>query len=118
MGYCRYLCNIKDLSCHVSDFKLLHLNVQSLLPIQSDLAKLLTNNDIDVCTLNETWLTDKNRKYLKIKNYECITSECKGTKRGGGVGITLSKDVKYTRRMDIEDEISGIEPCVAELTCY
>ena len=65
-GYCKYITDGKDLVSRCSDLHVLHLNVCSILPVQSDLSKLLIGSDIDVCTLNGTWLHKKNRNFLKL----------------------------------------------------
>ena len=88
-GFCRYLDSVNDLSQNLSDLKLLHLNIRSILGKQDELLKLLVTNKIDVCTVNETWLKKDNKHLLKMKGYSCITTERKACK-GGGVGIIVS----------------------------
>ena len=116
-GYCKYLSDGNDLASRCADLHVLHLNVQSILPVQSDLCKMLINSDIDVCTLNETWFNKKNRNFLKLHDYECITTECVGGKKGGGVGIAIHKRLRYHRKTDLE-EMSDLEICIAEITCH
>ena len=98
-GYCKYLDSIGELnSC---DLKVLHLNVQSILSKQEDLAKLLIHNNIDVCTIKETWLKRENKYLLKLRDYSCVSTEHeKG--RGSGVGIEVLNHLKYERRLDLE----------------
>ena len=90
-GYCKYLTDGNDLVSRCTDLRVLHLNVRSILPVQSDLSKILIGSDIDVCTLNATWLNKKNRNFLKLRDYECITTEHTEGKKGGGVGIAIQK---------------------------
>ena len=104
-GYCKYLDSGNDLASNQSDLKVLHLNVCSILSKQSDFGKLLSHNKIDVCTINETWLKNDNKHLLKLHDYACITQERK-TGKGGGVGIAISKSLKFHRREDLENNIS------------
>ena len=103
-----------DLVSNQSDLKVLHLNVRSILLKQSDFGKLLSHNKIDICTINETWLKSDNKHLLKLHDYTCITQERKNGK-GGGVGIAISKNLKFHRREDLENGLKTLEVCIIEL---
>ena len=113
-GYCKYLDSGNDLMTNSSDLKVLHLNVRSILSKQSDFVKLLSDNKVDVCTINETWLKKDNKHLLKLHNYICVTQERK-TGKGGGVGIAISKNLKFHRREDLENCLETLEVCIIEL---
>ena len=62
-GSCDYIDHndIDSLSPHVSDLRLLHLNIRGIIGKQMDLQNLLTTDygtakAVDVAMLNETWL--------------------------------------------------------------
>ena len=113
-GYCKYLDSGNDLVTNQSDLKVLHLNVRSILSKQRDFGKLLSHNKIDVCTINETWLKKDNKHLLKLHDYTCVTQERK-TGKGGGVGIAISKNLKFHRREDLENCLKTLEVCIIEL---
>ena len=113
-GYCKYLDSGNDLMTNSSDLKVLHLNVRSILSKQSDFVKLLSNNKVDICTINETWLKKDNKHLLKLHDYICVTQEHK-TGKGGGVGIAISKNLKFHRREDLENCLEMLEVCIIEL---
>ena len=82
---------------------------------QSELQQLLNNNDIDVCTLNETWLKSSNKNRFKLKEYCCESSEQKSTSRGGGVGVAIGNHLKYCCRNDLENIHTTLELCIVEI---
>ena len=61
--------------------------------------------------LTETWLNDNNNDNFKLEEYDYISSN-RVNKKGGGVGIYVTKETKYTIRKDlrffIEDAIESI----------
>ena len=81
---------------------------------KDDFGKLLSDNKIDICTINETWLKRDNKHLLKLHDYTCVTQECK-TGKGGGVGIAISKNLKFHRREDLENCLETLEVCIIEL---
>ena len=116
-GYCKYVCDISDLSCHGTDLKILHWNARSVLPKLVKLQHILIQNDIDICTLNETWLKLSNKGQLKIKEFHCESSEREGLTKGGGVGVALAKHLNYKCRTDLESTFSSLELCIVEILC-
>jgi exonuclease III len=64
-----------------------------------------------VIGLTETWLNDNNNDNFKLEEYDYISSN-RVNKKGGGVGIYVTKETKYTIRKDlrffIEDAIESI----------
>ena len=116
--YCRYLSDSKTLDSGPTDLRVLHLNVRSILPIQDDLAQFLNASDVDICTLNETWLKKQNNRFLKMKGFKCELKERSENHKGGGVGIAISNRLKYTRRTDLESKLASNELCVIKLLCH
>ena len=116
-GYCKYVSDINDLSCHGADLKFLHWNARSVLPKLTDLQQMLIQNDVDICTLNETWLKPSNKGLLKIKEFQCESSERDGLMKGGGVGMAIAKHLNYKRRTDLESKFSSLELCIVEIIC-
>ena len=113
-GYCCYLDSEMTLPKKSEDLKAMHLNIHSVMTKQNDLSKLLNLNDIDVCTLNETWLSARTKQCFKIKGYTCYSSE-RISKKGGGVGIVVSNNHKHSRCLDLESKFKKFELCAIEL---
>ena len=96
-----------------SYFSLLHLNIRSI-SNKFDSFKHLLNSlgkPVKVIGLTETWLNDNNNDNFKLEEYDYISSN-RVNKKGGGVGIYVTKETKYTIRKDlrffIEDAIESI----------
>lgn len=67
-------------------------NVEGLLNKKPLLLDFLSENDIDICLLNETWLRENS--VLRIPNYHFVGQN--GDNGRGGVGILIKEDFKYT----------------------
>ena len=76
-------------------FKVLHLNIRGLVSKQNALSRLLhalgVSNKVNMVTLNETWLRKENIDSVDIPGYNFV-SKCRIGKKGGGVGLLISKD--------------------------
>ena len=116
-GYCTYVEDLNDLSCHNTDLKMLHWNVRSVLPKLTELQQMLIQNDIDVCMLNETWLKSSNKNQLRIKEFKCKSIERCDLRKGGSVGVAIAKHLNYKRRADLEMLHSNLELCILEILC-
>lgn len=66
-------------------------NIESLNNKKPLLINFLTENDIDICLLNETWLKDTSK--CRIPNYNLINQN--GQNGRGGVAILVKSDFKY-----------------------
>ena len=66
-----------------------------------EISLFLKENDIDIFTLNETWL--KSNFKLDIPNYT-ITRNDRPRRRGGGLAILVRNDIK----LDIIDTCSAV----------
>ena len=88
--------NFHQLS-RVKGFKIVHLNIRSLPRKIDQLRLILTNSNIDIFTLSETWLHKKIDPHLiHIQGYKTVrldraTSPAK--KRGGGLLIYVKEDI-------------------------
>ena len=87
-------------SFNSSKLKLAHVNIRSCRNKEVEISLILKENDIDILTLNETWLK-KNFK-LDIPNYT-ITRNDRPSRQGGGVAILVRNDIKF----DIIDTCSN-----------
>ena len=69
---------------------------------------------IDICLLSETWLTDRSQSMVDIPGYYLI---CKNreTRKGGGVGVLVSKHLKVRERPDLTDTTISTENCFVEV---
>ena len=100
-----------------SELNIIHYNVHGILNKQRELGDFLSNcggKEIHVALLNETWLKKSNTERLRIQGFDYVGVP-RPHKKGGGVGILISKQLKY-RQVDIDDlNITGAEVCVIEL---
>ena len=61
---------------------------------QIDLLNLMQERNISIMCLTETWLNDSiNSKELIFEDYEFFRSD-RESKRGGGVGILINKNIQ------------------------
>ena len=88
-------------SFNSSKLKLAHIKIRSCRNKEVEIYLFLKENDIDILTLNETWL--KNNFTLDIPNYT-ITRKDRPSRQGGGVAILVRNDIKF----DIIDTCSNI----------
>ena len=115
---CDYVDNIDHLSTEPTDLNLIQWNTRGLmgkLATIHDLLKLKDNQrQIDICLLSETWLTDRSQKMVDIPGYQLI---CKNreTRKGGGVGVLVSKHLKVRERPDLTDTTISTENCFVEV---
>ena len=114
-GSCSYHSSFDDFNLFTADLRIMHLNIRSMANKQSDLLKLLQSGKIDICMLNETWLNKTNVKLLHLNGYKFKSNERNTPKKGGGVGICISKDLKYVRCSDLELKFPEIKMCIIEI---
>jgi hypothetical protein len=81
-----------------NNFALLHLSMLK------DLVTSL-NKSFQIIGLTETWLNDINKDNFNLPNYDYIGSN-RENKRGGGVGMYVSKQLQYKT---IVNRIDGLE---------
>ena len=84
MDYCNYVDELSELDTTDDLLTLIQLNIRGLLSKQDRLTELLTKHgEIDLCLVNETWLTEHNKNLLQIKNYN-YEGVNRVEKKGGG----------------------------------
>ena len=88
-------------SFNSSKLKLAHINIRNCRNKGVEISLFLNENDIEILTLNETWL--KSNFKLDVPNYN-ITRNDRPKRRGGGVAILVRDDIKF----DIIDTCSAI----------
>lgn len=89
-----------------------HLNIRGLLsadkPKILQLERMLHNNDIHVCCINEANVLEENKKHIIVRNYKCAAFiPIKYPKEKRSVLILVKEDIKFkTMRLGIDrDEI-------------
>ena len=92
--------DLDSLSPHVSNLRVIHLNIRGLISKKSELLSLLTNGfgtakPIDIAMLNETWLRKETINKITFPGYSFISRERVG-KKGGGIGILISNQYTNT----------------------
>ena len=111
---CCYIDSFKELAADEHDLIVMHLNIRSIANKQVGLSDLLQETSTDVCLLNETWLTDRKKCRLVFDDYDLESVE-RSHKKGGGVGILISKHLNYKRHYSLEINQKCLESCVVEL---
>lgn len=116
-SYTYDLDSIDDLN-KFKGFKLISLNIRSLLPKINLLRLDMVNTDVDVFTLNETWLKPTvSDGLLKLKEYGFVRSDRTTVnqngdlKAGGGLGIYYKLDY-------VCSEIGTLRCCTDDLECF
>ena len=87
------------LSPHVSDLRIMHLNIRGLISKQMELTTTIrkgygTAKPIDIAMLNETWLRKETLNKVSIPGYTLHSKERSG-KKGGGIGFLVSDKLKF-----------------------
>lgn len=75
--------------------KIAHLNVKSLSAKINELRIFIKQNEIDVLTISETWLNE-NIPTANVTIDDYIFVRCDRDYRGGGVGVYIKKNIKYS----------------------
>ena len=81
-GSCNYVDfeDLDGLSPHISDLRIMHLNIRGLISKQQELYSLITNGygtakPIDMIMLNETWLRKETLNKISFPGYSLISKE-------------------------------------------
>ena len=98
-------------SFNSSKLKSADINIRSCRNKEFEISLFLKENDIDIVTLNETWL--KNNFKLDIPNYT-ITRKDRPSRQGGGVAILVCNDIKF----DIIDTCSTTDTYIEAITIF
>ena len=81
-------------------FKIMHLNIRSLIKNIDQFRIYASNNQYDIMCINETWLDDKISDHeVGIDGYDLLRKDRKRT--GGGVAMYIRNSINYKIRQDI-----------------
>ncbi len=87
----------------------MHSNIRSI-PNKFDSLKSLIdtlNIPFQIIGLAETWLNDNSANCFTLNNYEYFGSN-RPEKRGGGVGLYVSKQLEHKSRTNLTKDVAGI----------
>ena len=98
---------------------LIQLNIRGLVSKQSDLSRFIQNctkssKRIDVVLLCEKWVTRDTQELINIPGYQFIGLE-RPNKKGGGVSILVTKELKYKIINDLSTMTEHMESFTIEL---
>ena len=90
-------------------FSLLHLNIRSISNKFDSFKNLIDtpNLPFQIIELTETWLNENNMDCFNLENYEYLGSS-RTTKKGGGVGLYILKQLEFKSRDDLTKNIENI----------
>ena len=102
----------KDFQTQIGDknvetrFSLLHLNIRSISNKFDSFNNLIDTLNIpfQVIGLTETWLNDNNMDCYTLNEHKFFGSN-RPNKRGGGVGLYISKQLKFKSRNDLDKNV-------------
>ena len=92
-----------------SKLKLAHVNIRNCRNKEVEISLFLKENDIDILSLNETWL--KSNFKFDIPNYT-IARKDRLRRQGGGLAILVCNDIK----LDIIDSCSTLNTNIEAIT--
>ena len=114
---CDYYDIAEKIQKNSQDVSIVQLNVRGLASKKDDLELFLNSIEQssipDVVILCETWLTPSSPLPI-FKGYDFVGKH-RTHKKGGGVGLLISKNIKYRIRTDIELDDTNCENCFVEL---
>ena len=89
------------------NLKIMHINAQSLRPKLSELSHFLATNSVDICSVNETWLSPKEK--ISIPNFSIVRKD-RASDKHGGVCFLIQNEIPYeTLQLNFPIEILGIK---------
>ena len=92
----------------IRGFKISHLNVRSITHEMDSILLLLKDNNLDVLTVSETWLSPKvTDAEITIPGYSIVRKD--RNSRGGGVAIFIRDRIPFKTRTDITDNNTNCE---------
>ena len=110
-----------NVSSHKETFSVLQLNTRGVLNKHDSLKALFNevknDNRVDVALLVETWLNKTTAKRFKLSGYKFLSSHRKN-KKGGGVGVLVSKDLDCRPRPDLSMNIPNFESLTVEIKTH
>ena len=87
-----------------AQLKIMHLNTQSMVSTFNEFQLGINKYRFDVITLSETWLKNNPEllEYVKIPGYQ-MEYRNRENMKGGGVGMYIRENIKFSRRRDLEN---------------
>ena len=87
-----------------AQLKIMHLNTQSMVSTFNEFQLVINKYPFDVITLSETWLKNNPEllEYVKIPGYQ-MEYRNRENMKGGGVGMYIRENIKFSRRKDLEN---------------
>ena len=116
---CNYIYS-EDIDLDTTSMNILHWNIRGLLNKQDGITRLIRSlggiNKVNVVCLNETWLRSETSNMVSIPGYNFVSKHHKG-KKGGGLGILISKEMHFRDlSMDLNLD-TEIEYMTTEIKC-
>ena len=106
---CDYVYRLTDVK--KNDLVVIQPNIRGISSKKSQLIDLRNNTVVeknpDIMLLSETWLTPFSLEF-SISSYSFI-HQCRQNKKGGGVGILVSNDLKHRPRPELSSEMTKNE---------
>ena len=97
---------------------IMHLNVRGLINKQDSLLRLLEalggQNKVSIVSLNETWLRTETIAKIDISGYNYV-GKCREGRKGGGVGVLLSEELRYREISKNLPRLSTLEYICVEI---
>jgi len=88
--------------------RLLLTNIRSLRYKTDELEAEILNNNIDICCITESWLTDAiSTEWININGYVCYRRDRTDGRQAGGVVCYVRQDLPFTLLKPVN--ISGVE---------
>ena len=102
---CDYLeeSELREIKMESQALTVVQLNIRGLFGKRDDLLKFLNGcnkKKIDIVLLEETWLNTQNNAQFSVPGYNFV-GHARPNKKGGGVGILISNEIKYRLRKDL-----------------
>ena len=92
------------------DYSIGHINARSLAPRLNEVCHLLHSERLEILCISETWLSDDTLDaVLLVPGYTLYRRDRPGGRRGGGVAILVSNDLRVTRLRETNDDEPGVE---------
>ena len=87
-----------------------HVNARSLAPRLNEVCHLLDSERLEILCVTETWLSEEVLDaVLLVPGYRLFRCDRPGGRRGGGVAILVSDELRVTRLHDTGDGGCGVE---------
>lgn len=91
-----------------SGFKICHINIRSLVPKIEQLRLLFCSQDIDILSVNETFLDDSVLSgEISISGYTLHRND-RGSRHGGGVALYVKSNINHTLVKSFDNSVESL----------